>query len=173
MMLISIIVSVADNGVIGWQNQLPWHISSDLKRFKRLTMGHHLIMGRKTYESIGKPLPGRTMIVLSHEVQTEGKDLLWVHSIEDALKIARNAGDDQAFIIGGGQIFKQALPLADRLYLTRVHATPDGDTFFPQINPKIWLMTRKASYPASERDEFSYTFIDYRKQPKIKKNSHS
>ena len=162
-MLISLLVSISENNVIGKDNKIPWHISSDLKRFKRLTMGHHIIMGRKTYESIGKPLPGRTMIVLSKEQHSNQSSIIWAHSLQNALEIAKKAGDDEAFIIGGAAIFKLAMPMAHKLYLTRVHAIVAGDTFFPQFDSSKWLLVNKATYPSSEQDEYPFTYLDYRK----------
>lgn len=148
----SIIVAVAQNGVIGCHNRLIWHISEDLKRFKALTMGCPIIMGRKTYESIGKPLPGRHNIVVSRNESFEAQGVTVVRSIEEALSL--HDTQTEVFVIGGGEIYKQALPLSDRIYLTRVDQTPSGDTFFPEIDSDKWREVKR-----EDRDGFS--FIDY------------
>lgn len=155
--MISIIVAVASNGVIGCHNRLIWHISEDLKRFKALTTGHPIVMGRKTYESIGRPLPGRLNIVVSrqNDLRIEGVEV--VGSIEDAVKRAGVA--DEIFVIGGGEIYRQALPIADKLYMTRVEQSPGGDTFFPAISPAEWCEVAREKHDGFE-------FIDYeRKNP--------
>lgn len=153
--MISIIVAVASNGVIGCHNRLIWHISEDLKRFKALTIGHPIVMGRKTYESIGRPLPGRLNIVVSrqNDLRIEGVEV--VGSIEDAVKRAGVA--DEIFVIGGGEIYRQALPLADKLYMTRVEQSPSGDTFFPPISPAEWREAKREKHDGFE-------FIDYERK---------
>lgn len=142
--MINIIVAVGENNEIGGQNGLLWRLSSDLKRFKEITTGHPMIMGRKTFESIGRVLPGRTSIVISRSARDEDVDasqqvaamdgnLVWVDSLEAALETAGGL-DDEVFVIGGGQVYEQALPLADRIYLTRVHKSfPEADVFFPEV----------------------------------------
>ncbi len=149
--MINIIVAVAENGVIGCHNRLIWHISEDLKRFKALTTGHPIIMGRKTYDSIGRPLPGRQNIVISRnpELKIEGCDV--VGSLSEAIEIAQG---EEKFVIGGGEIYRQALPLCDRLYLTKVEQSPEGDTFFPEIDSSEW---RECARDQRE----GYSFIDY------------
>lgn len=133
---ISIIVAMAKNGVIGVDNKLPWHLSADLKRFRALTMGHHIIMGRKTYESIGKPLPGRTSVVITANPAYRVEGVLIAGCLDDAL--AFGAADSEAFVIGGAQIYRQALPLADRIYLTEIEQEFEGDTRFPALPPGEW-----------------------------------
>src|SRR5262245_13659219 len=131
-MRISIIAAIATNGVIGRGGKLPWHLSDDLKRFKRLTMGHTIVMGRKTWESIGRPLPGRRTVVLTRQSEYLVPD--GVHlasSLDDALDLAESAGDDDAFIVGGEELYRWALPRADRFYFTEVAADVDGDAYFP------------------------------------------
>lgn len=133
---ISIIVAMAKNRVIGADNKLPWHLSADLKRFKALTMGHHIIMGRKTFESIGKPLPGRTTLIISRDTGYEAPGAKVVHSLPAAL--SASAADSEVFIIGGEQIFREALPLADRIYLTEIDKDFSGDTWFPAFSQTCW-----------------------------------
>ena len=133
-MKLSIIVAMAKNRVIGRQNRLPWHLPEDLKRFKKLTMGQPVIMGRKTYESIGKPLPGRTNIVLSRNAGFHPPGVVVVREFQDALDHARSLGADEAFVIGGAEMYRLALPLADRLYVTRVKGHFEGDSLFPETD---------------------------------------
>lgn len=147
--MINIIVAVADNGVIGCQNKLIWHISEDLKRFKRLTTGNTVVMGRKTFESIGRPLPNRKNIVITRDASFTPEGVMVVNSIQDALK----AGGE-IFIIGGGEIYAQTLPLAGRLHLTKVDQSPKGDTYFPAIDPADWTEV------ACQKCD-GYSFIDY------------
>ena len=133
---LSIIVAMAKNRVIGANNALPWHLSADLKRFKALTMGHHIIMGRKTFESIGRILPGRTMVVVTRNPRFEAAGTIVVHSFDAAM--AKCAGDDEAFVIGGEALFVAALQVADRIYLTEIKASIPGDTFFPRLQSADW-----------------------------------
>ena len=136
-MRLSIIAAMSANRVIGRNNDLPWRMPEDWKRFKNLTMGHHLIMGRKTFESIGQPLPGRTTVVITHQTGFAPAGVLVAHSIDQALQMV--AGDDEVFVAGGAQIYQQMLPRADRLYLTSIHEEFEGDTDFPQmrLNPEV------------------------------------
>lgn len=133
---IALLVAMARNRVIGIQGRLPWHIPADLKRFKALTMGHHIVMGRKTWESIGRLLPGRTTVVVTRRKGYPVSGGLVVHSLEDALAAA--AADDEIFIIGGGELYREALSYADRIYLTEVDADFEGDTWFPELDPGQW-----------------------------------
>ena len=155
-MTVSIIVAVADNGVIGRDGGLPWKLSSDLRRFKAITMGHHLVMGRRTWESVGRPLPGRTTVVVSRQRDLElPLGVLRADSLEDALELA--AGDEEVFVTGGAGIFAEAMEIADRLYLTRVHATVQGDTVFaPHLEG--WRMVSREELPAGGRDEHPHSF---------------
>ena len=157
-MKISIIVAIAENGVIGNNNQLIWHIPGDLKRFKALTMGHHIVMGRKTWESIGRPLPGRKSIVVSRNTsyRVEGAEV--VHSLNDAIKTA--SGDDEIFIIGGGELYRQALPIANRLYLTKVHKSFKGDVSFPEINMAEWTEMHSEKGKPTDTDGLEYTYVN-------------
>ena len=163
-MLISIIVAVAKNGVIGKDNQLLWRLPDDLKRFKQLTLGHPMIMGRKTFESIGKPLPGRTSIVITNQKDFSVEGIIVAHSLDEALNIARGLEEKEAFIIGGGEIYKQALPLTDHLYVTEVDLVIDGDTFFEIANPAAWKETERIIHEPDERHALKFEFVNYIKQ---------
>ena len=145
MAITSLIVAVADNGVIGNNNQLPWRISADLKYFKKVTLGKPIIMGRLTYESIGKPLPGRTNIVMTRDTTWQAEGVTRASDLSEALAIANKIADasalEELMIIGGATIYREALPQADRLYLTRVHTEVEGDAFFPALDLREWLET--------------------------------
>lgn len=157
-MSISLIVAAAENQAIGKDNALLWHLSADLKRFKALTTGHPVIMGRKTFESIGKPLPNRRNIVISHRVPViEGCEV--VASVNDALTLVK-PGED-AFIIGGGSIYNALWHVADRLFLTLVKTELEGDTFIPAIHPEEWKEVAREDFEADEKNDFGYSFIDY------------
>lgn len=159
-MKVSIIVAVADNGVIGNKNDLPWHLSADLKRLKALTMGHHMIMGRKTYDTIGRPLPGRKFIVVTRNRDFAVPDVLTANSVESALMLAQ--GDDEVFIAGGAEIYAQSLHRADVMYLTRVHAEPPGDTFFPEFDDvNEWRLVDSEHFEADEKNDHPYSFLTY------------
>lgn len=163
-MIISLLVAMDENRGIGLQGGLPWHISSDLKRFKSTTLGHHIIMGRKTWESIGKQLPGRKMVVISNDRNYNAEGCEVVHSLRNALGLARECGEDEAFVIGGGQIFAQALPLADKIYLTHVRTITPADTFFPYYDPSEWVIVRREMLPASEKDEYATEFLELNRE---------
>ena len=158
-MRISLIVAVAENGVIGRHNDLPWRLSADLKRFKRLTMGHPILLGRKTYEAIGRPLPGRHMVVISRGAPDLPAQVAVVPSLEAGLEKARRAGDAEAFIAGGAQIYRLALPHADRIYLTRIHREFQGDTVFPEIELKDWTLVEQEDHGARESKSLGYSFL--------------
>ncbi len=157
-MRVSLIVAVADNGVIGRGGELPWRLSSDLRRFKRLTFGHHLLVGRKTFESIGRPLPGRQMVVLSRTEDYAPAQVAVVPSLEDGLELADSAGEEELFIGGGEQIYRLALARVERIYRTRVHAEVEGDAFFPSLPAGEWSVTVSAGYAADERNSHHTTF---------------
>jgi dihydrofolate reductase len=163
-MILSILVAVDEGGGIGHQNRLPWHLSADLKRFKKLTMGHHLLVGRKTYQSIGGPLPGRRMIVLSHQADFPVEDGDLVGSPEEALDLARRRGEDELFIIGGSAIFDRFLSAADHLYLTRVHTEAEADVFFPEWNENDWVLLCEQFVPSDPDNDHDQTFKHYRKK---------
>jgi len=157
-MILSLIVAVAENGVIGREGGLPWHLSADLKRFKRLTMGHTIVMGRKTWESIGRPLPGRTMLVVSRQADYQANGVQVVGSLAEAIDQAQQAGEETLFVIGGAEIYRQALPKANRLYLTRVLAPIDGDTHFPEIDLSVWNPIESQSHIADANNDHDYRF---------------
>lgn len=156
-MLVSIIVAVSQNNVIGRQGDLPWHLSADLRRFKRLTMGHHLIMGRRTFDSIGRPLPGRTSIVLSRQPTLSlPAGVLQATNLDEALALAND--DNEVFVVGGAQIYELALPVADRMYLTRVLANVEGDVYFPQWNSSQWRITSEEHFDADQQNDEKHVF---------------
>jgi dihydrofolate reductase len=165
-MRISIIVAVAENGVIGRGGKLPWHLPADLGRFKRLTMGHTVIMGRRTWESIGRPLPGRRMVVVSRqpEYHIDEGNVATVDSLDQALNLAEAADEDEAFVIGGAELFREALPRADRLYRTRVRAVIAGDTHFPEVNWDEWRRVESSDHNFDGKNEYSFTFETHERQ---------
>ncbi len=157
-MKLSILVAISDNRVIGREGGMPWHLSADLKRFKRLTMGHPLLMGRKTYDSIGRPLPGRTSVVITRQESLDlPKGVLVAHHLDEALRLV--AEQDEVFVIGGGEIYEQTLPLATRLYMTRVHARVDGDTYFPTFDSKPWQVVDEERHEPDEKNDYAYSFV--------------
>ncbi len=164
-MKLSVIVAMAENGVIGRDGELPWHLSADLRRFKRLTMGHAILMGRRTWESIGRSLPGRTSIVISRQAdyQTGDAKTLVAANLDDAWQIASRTDceQDQLFLIGGGAIYEMALPRADRLYLTRVHAAVEGEVSFPAVAWHEWQLKEQSHHVADPLNDFPYTFEMY------------
>ena len=155
--MITLIVAMGKNREIGKENQLLWHLPKDLKRFKELTSGHPIIMGRKTYESIGKPLPNRTNIVISRKNDWFEEGILIVGSIKEAVKFAKKI-DEEVFVLGGGNIYEQTIDLADKLEVTLVDAVLDADTFFPKINEKIWQKTNEERHQKDEKNEFDFCF---------------
>lgn len=154
--MISLIVAVADHGVIGQQNALPWRLSGDLKRFKAMTMGKPIIMGRKTFDSIGKPLPGRTNIVITRQPDLQLPSCVVVGSLDQALTSVQA---EEYMIIGGAEIYRQALPMAHRVYLTRVHANISGDAFFPVLESSQWQEVSREDMPADEQNQYAHSFI--------------
>ncbi len=155
-MKVSMIVAASANNVIGAGGRLPWHLSEDLRRFKQITMGKPMIMGRATWESIGKALPGRHSIVLTRQrdYKADGADV--VNSPEAALELAREA--DEVMIIGGGKVYEQLLPMTDRIYLTRIHAEVDGDTFFPELDEDEWRIVSSKPLPPNDERPYSISF---------------
>ena len=158
-MIVSLLVSVTENGVIGRDGQLACRIGEDLRRLKRLTMGHHVIMGRKTYESVGRPLPGRTNLVVSRDRGFRAAGAVVCHSLEQALEAARAAGDSEAFVLGGGEIYRLALEQGRRVYMTRIHADLPGDTRFPSLGPE-WVEIEREDHPGGDPVSFSYITYD-------------
>ena len=158
-MTISLIVATSRNGVIGANNRLPWHLPADLKRFKALTMGRPILMGRKTFESIGKPLPGRTNIVITHQKGFACCGALTAGSLDEALKLGEK--EKEVFVIGGAQIFQQALPRAGRIYLTRINQDFTGDTYLFEIDPKVW---KEISREDHLTEPLPHTFLTYERK---------
>ena len=161
---LTIIVAAGENNAIGKDNDLIWHLSDDLKRFKRLTNGHHIIMGRKTYESFPKPLPNRTHVVITRQDNYKVPDgVIVVNNLEDAIDASRN--DNQPFIVGGGEIYKQSMTLADKLEITRVHESFEGaDTFFPEIDPIMWEEASNVYHDKDENHKHAFSFITYKRK---------
>jgi dihydrofolate reductase len=159
--VVSLIVAMSSNGVIGRDGDLPWHLPADLRHFKKTTMGHHLIIGRATWDEVGKPLPGRTMVVVTRNREFSAEGVLVAHSVDEALALVGN--DEEPFIGGGAEIYRQALEagIPDRLYITRVHAHVEGDTIFPPIDLDGWLLADRVDHPADEKNEYPYTFECY------------
>jgi dihydrofolate reductase len=151
---ISIIVAMARNRVIGAGGRIPWHLPNDLTLFKRLTMGHHIIMGRKTYESIGRLLPGRTTVIVTRQADYAVPGAIVARSLQDA--IASCANDEEVFVIGGAEVYRSALPLADRIHLTLVDAAPAGDVRMPEFDLSEWRESASETFPADERHATSY-----------------
>ena len=162
---IVLVAAVAENGVIGRDNALPFRQSSDLKRFKALTIGKPVLMGRKTFVSIGKPLPGRTNIVVSRDPGFNPDGVIVVRDLEQALRVARDdaerRGVGEIAAIGGTDIFTQLLPLADRLEITHVHMRPEGDTYFPPIDATQWHPVARSDHPAGPQDEAGFSYVTY------------
>ncbi len=160
-MRISLIVARADNRVIGRRGRLPWRIPADMKYFKRVTMGKPIVMGRKTYESIGVALPGRTNIVVTNNPTIEAPDIKKARSIHEALKLAREEGGQEVMVIGGGQVYDATLPIADRIYLTEVHENVDGDAWFPHIDKSLWReISREDHKKEADTPAFSFVVLD-------------
>nr|AIA13198.1 Dihydrofolate reductase [uncultured bacterium] len=157
-MIISLLVAMDEKRGIGKAGGLPWRLSSDMKRFRELTMGHHIIVGRKTFESIGKPLPGREMIIVTRSQSTAREGCFITHSVEEAVSLARERGESELFICGGAEIYAQTLGVADRLYLTLVHADCDADVFFPEWNGDEWVEVESADHTADEKNQYPFTF---------------
>ncbi len=158
---ISIIVAMAKNRVIGVNNTLPWHLPADLKHFKSLTMGHHMVMGRKTYESIGKPLPGRTSVVVSRNAILKIEGCITASSLEAAILACGN--DEEIFVIGGAELYRQAISLADRIYLTEIDADIPGDARFTEFDSNAWQETERVSYAPDEKNAHPYHFVIFDK----------
>ena len=159
----NIIVAISDNNAIGKDNALLWHISEDLRFFRRTTLGSPVIMGRKTFESIGKALPSRVNIVISRGFST-AEEVAVCSSLEDAFKVAEETNLEKCFVIGGGQIYSQALPLVDKLVVTHVHTViEDADTFFPAIDPAIWQVAQRSELFTDEETGYTFEFVEYQR----------
>ena len=161
-MKLSMIAALDTNNVIGRNSQVPWCIRTDLRRFKQITMGHHVIMGRKTFESINRPLPGRTNLIITRRDDWSAEGVTVVHTLEEALQIAAKADDPEPFIVGGAEIYELAIHRADRMYLTRVHAEVEGDTWFPEFDDvSEWKLVDAEHCDADDRNEFPFSFLTY------------
>ena len=167
LMSLCIVVAVAENGVIGNANALPWRLPDDLKRFKSLTLGKPVVMGRKTYDSIGRPLPGRTNIVVSRQADLRIEGCTVVNSIDAAIAagVAVAGTGSEIMLIGGAELYQRALPAVNTIHLTRVHAQVPGDTYFPALASQQWHETMVASHPADERHVHAFTFVDLHRVP--------
>ncbi|MFN0728019.1 dihydrofolate reductase [Polaribacter gochangensis] len=164
MSTITIIAAIANNNALGKNNDLIWHLPADLKRFKKVTTGHHILMGRNTFESIGKPLPNRTTVIITRNKKYKAEGCIVVDSIEKAIDVAKE--DEHVFIIGGAQIYKQAIAsnLVDQLDITQVHHSFDADVFFPEIDADIWQEFSREDFSPDEKNKYKYSFISYKKR---------
>lgn len=159
---VTLIAAIAHNNALGKDNDLIWHLPADLKRFKSTTTGHHIIMGRNTYESIGKPLPNRTSVIITRNSDYTAEGCIVVNSLEEAIKVAKD--DTSPFIIGGAQIYNQAIKIADKLDITEVHHEFEADVFFPKIDSTIWQETSREKFLSDEKNKYDYSFISYQKK---------
>lgn len=157
-MIISLVVAAAKNNVIGKDGELPWQLSNDLKHFKNVTWGMPVVMGRKTYEALGKPLNGRKNIIISRQSGLQIEGAILVKTFDDALFLVKQMDVKEVMVIGGGEIYKMVFDKATRIYLTRVEAEPEGDTHFPTIDPLLWKLVNNQDFPADEKNNYAYSF---------------
>lgn len=157
--MIVLIAAAAQNNALGKDNQLLWHLPDDFKRFKQVTSGHYIVMGRKTFETFPKPLPNRTHVIVTRQKDYQPEGCLVASSLENALALCPN--NEDTFVIGGGEIYKQALPLADKIDLTRVHATFEADTFFPEIDPAQWQLVSSTFHPKDDKHAYDFSFEEF------------
>lgn len=157
--MLTLIAAAGENNALGKDNDLVWHLPDDFRRFKKLTSGHNIIMGRKTFDSFPQPLPNRTHVVVTRKENWKKAGIVVVHSLERAIELT--ADDPQPFIIGGGEIYKQSMDVADRIELTRVHGTFEADTFFPEINEKEWELTAEEFHDKDEKHKYAFTYLTY------------
>jgi dihydrofolate reductase len=175
-MIISIVVAAAENGVIGRDGWMPWRLSTDLKRFKALTTGRPVVMGRKTFEAIGKPLPGRRNIVVTRNRNWRFEGVETAASLKGALRLVGElggSGDSEVFVAGGGEIYRQALPLADRIHFTHVLAIVQGDTIFPSLDPDEWTQVSSEDVPAGQRDTYPTRYVVYERRRRTQQAENS
>ncbi len=163
-MIISLIVAASENNIIGKDNQMIWHMPADLMYFKKVTLDHHIIMGRKNFEAMNKPLPGRTNIIITRQNGYHKEGCIVVHSLEEGLTIAEGNGETEAMIIGGGEIYRLALPIAHKIYLTRIHGTFEGDTSFPEIDKNNWVENTIDVLKSDDANPYDYTFLVYERK---------
>ena len=157
--MIILIAAAAENNALGKDNQLLWHLPDDFKRFKQVTSGHYIVMGRKTFESFPKPLPNRTHVIVTRQKDYHPEDWLVAGSLEKALALCPE--DQDVFIIGGGEIYKQAMPLADKIDLTRVHVIFEADTFFPEVDPSQWRLVSSTFHPKDDKHAYDFSFEEF------------
>lgn len=162
--MIKILVACDENRVIGKDNQLIWHLPADLKRFKSLTTGHVILMGRKTYESIGKPLPNRTTIVITRQADFQAEGTITAHSVDEAILKAKSLSREDIFIVGGAEIYTLSLALADQILLTQLHDIFEGDAYFPEVSAETWEIVARERGLTDEKNPFQYSFITYQKK---------
>ena len=160
--MLTIVAAAAENNALGKDNDMIWHLPDDFKHFKKLTTGHHIIMGRKTFESFPKPLPNRTHIVITRQEDYQNENCIVVHSLEEALKAVTN--DEQPFIIGGGEIYKLSLPFVDKIELTRVHHEFKADAFFPELDLDKWELVNEKFHDKDEKHQHAFTFLTYQRK---------
>jgi len=160
-MIVSLMVAAAENNVIGKDNDMVWHMPADMRYFMVTTLGHYVIMGRKTLESFGKALPKRTNVIVTRNKNYQASGCITVASIEQGLRMAEENGEKEAFIIGGGDIYRQSMHIADRIYLTRIHAVFSGDAFFPEIDLHQWRLVKSDPHPADKKNPYAYDFRVY------------
>jgi dihydrofolate reductase len=156
------VAAVAENGVIGIADALPWHLPTDMRHFRELTTGHTIVMGRRTFETLPRPLPNRRNVVVTRDRAYQARGALVVYDLDEAISLAPN--DDEVFVVGGGEIYKQAMPRADRLYLTVVHADLEGDTFFPKFTEADWILKEDIHNEADESHSYSFSFRLYERR---------
>ena len=164
-MLLSAIVAISENNIIGRDGHLPWHLSADLKHFKAITLGHHILLGRKNYQDINRPLPGRINLVLTRDPQFEAPGCIVCHSLNDAIAVAEKAGETELFIIGGAEIYRMALPFCEKLYLTRVQASIEGDVEMPPLG-EGWVKVSEDYGESDEKNDFPYAFQVFERENK-------
>lgn len=160
-MIVTLIAAIDENNGIGKNNQLPWQLPADMKRFKALTTGHHVIMGRKSYESMGKALKDRTNIVITRNSDYTLPDAEVVSSLSAAIQLAKDNGETEVWILGGGEIFREAIKIADKMQLTHIHHSFDCDTFFPKFNENEWRIVQKEDHQPDEKNKYEYSFVTY------------
>ena len=163
-MNIALIVAASENNVIGINNDLPWRLPDDMKFFVRTTKGHHILTGRKNFESFGKALPNRTNMILTNKKDYLFEGTVVFHDLEEAIEYAKARGEEELMVIGGGEIYKQFMDKANKIYLTRVHTTLEGDTYFPELDESIWKLTEENYHPRDEKHEYDFTFQTYERK---------
>jgi dihydrofolate reductase len=163
-MIISLIAAVSENNVIGNNGKIPWHLPADFAYFKKTTWGHHVVMGQTTFESIGKPLPGRTNIILSFDKDYKAPGCKVVDSLDKSFQIAASSGEEELFVIGGASVYAQTIEMADKLYITKVHHKFSGDTHFPTIDPKKWKKVSETKNKKDDKNKYDFSFLIYEKK---------